>query len=155
MTFVFLLLAAAAALVRAFYVTVLGLVGGAPDGVPILRAYGRAFLLVAPPLGARVGSWRVVEVDGYLPPRPPPAGTSTPVGYKYFSPAGPVHTWRSSRPGPAAIKQQQGQSAKRQQRNLAIWVSGPCHFSVVGPIAAGLMCAGFGTTPGCNCTGVA
>ena len=99
---------------------------------------------------ARAGSWRVVEVDGYLPPRPPPAGTSTPVGYKYFSPAGPVHTWRSSRPGPAAIKQQQGHCHKRQQRSLAIWVFGPCHFSVVGPVAAGLV--GHGTEPGCACT---
>ena len=99
---------------------------------------------------ARAGSWRVVEVDGYLPPRPPPAGTSTPVGYKYFSPAGPVHTWRSSRPGPAAIKQQQGHHPKQHRANLAIWVFGPCHFSVVGPVAAGLV--GHGTEPGCACT---
>ena len=135
-----------------------GLRTGVFSSIPkvLLVAPPKPSSVVAPPLVARAGSWRVVEVDGYLrQPLPPPFGTSSPVGYKYFSPAGPVHTWRSSRPGPAAIKQQQGQSAKRQQRNLAIWVSGPCHFSVVGPIAAGLMCAGFGTTPGCNCTGVA
>ena len=49
-----------------------------------------------------------------------------------------------------AIKQQQSQHPPKNISVLAIWVFGPCHFSVVGPIAAGGTCAGFGTTPGCT-----